>query len=553
MTLKTLFRRRKAQSRGLRGRSRRLRGGRWEMLGLGIQGHESLEQRALMAADLGITLTDGLDFYLPASQVAYTLTLENKGDATATKAALSSALSPAITQATWTAAYTGGGTGPIVGSGPIKTDVTLPAGAKATFTILSTVSPTATGPLVSAATVSLGGTDKTDTDTDTFVPRSIAVAAGAGPTSAPVVKLVDPTTGATLAEQLVFDTKLKTGVQAVLGDLDGDGKPEVIAGTNRGHVAEIRVFSQKVAADGSVTLVRDDRYSLQPFGAGYRHGLVLAAGDFTGDRLDDIIAAPAVGTGEVKLYESTPTAATPLTFLRSFTPFAGGTAGVSLAIADFGTFNDGKVVDATKLDGKGEIVVTSPRGVAPTIQIRDASAATVPVLDTITPFTKAFTGSYAVTTARINKDSIPDIIVAQGRGGTSVVEVYDGGVATAANAKLATFAAFGDLASRNAPISVASVDTDGDGRANAVIAAQSARNAEAWRRFVVVDATTGNGVSLQRDTTTAPLNVRGVLTGGMAQPNTTTVTTTSGLQYRDLTVGTGSKPSSNTATVRVNY
>jgi hypothetical protein len=506
-----------------------------------------------MAADLGITLTDGLDFYLPASQVAYTLTLENKGDATATKAALSSALSPAITQATWTAAYTGGGTGPIVGSGPIKTDVTLPAGAKATFTILSTVSPTATGPLVSAATVSLGGTDKTDTDTDTFVPRSIAVAAGAGPTSAPVVKLVDPTTGATLAEQLVFDTKLKTGVQAVLGDLDGDGKPEVIAGTNRGHVAEIRVFSQKVAADGSVTLVRDDRYSLQPFGAGYRHGLVLAAGDFTGDRLADIIAAPAVGTGEVKLYESTPTAATPLTFLRSFTPFAGGTAGVSLAIADFGTFNDGKVVDATKLDGKGEIVVTSPRGVAPTIQIRDASAATVPVLDTITPFTKAFTGSYAVTTARINKDSIPDIIVAQGRGGTSVVEVYDGGVATAANAKLATFAAFGDLASRNAPISVASVDTDGDGRANAVIAAQSARNAEAWRRFVVVDATTGNGVSLQRDTTTAPLNVRGVLTGGMAQPNTTTVTTTSGLQYRDLTVGTGSKPSSNTATVRVNY
>jgi hypothetical protein len=553
MTLKTLFRRRKAQSRGLRDRSRRLRGGRWETLGLGIQGHESLEQRALMAADLGITLSDGLNFYLPASQVAYTLTLENRGDATATKAALSSALSPAITQATWTAAYTGGGTGPLVGAGPIKTDVTLPAGAKATFTILSTVSPTATGPLASAATVSFGGTDKTDTDTNTFVPRSIAVTEGAGPTSTPVVKLVDPTTGATLAEQLVFDTKLKTGVQAVLGDLDGDGKHELIAGTNRGHVAEIRVFSQKVAADGSVTLVRDDRYSLQPFGADYRHGLVLAAGDFTGDRLADIIAAPAVGNGEVKLYESTPTAATPLTFLRSFTPFAGGTAGVSLTIADFGTFDQGKVVDATKLDGKGEIVVTSPRGLAPTIQIRDASAATVPVLDTISPFTKTFTGSYAVTTARLNKDSIPDIIVAQGRGGTSIVEVFDGTVATAANAKLATFAAFGDLASRNAPVSVASVDTDGDGRANAVIAAQTARNAEAWRRFTVVDAATGGGVTLQRDMTAASLNVRGTLAGDTARPNLTTITTASGLEYRDLTVGTGARPTSNTATVRVNY
>lgn len=553
MTLKTLFRRRRAHSPGFRGRSRRLRRGGWETLGLGIQGHESLEQRALMAADLGITLTDGLDFYLPGSQVAYTLTLENKGDATATKAALSSALSPAITQATWTAAYTGGGTGPLVGAGPITTDVTLPAGAKATFTLLSTVSPNATGPLAVSAQVSLGGVDRTATDTDAFVPQSLAIAAAAGPTSSPIIKLVDPTTGATRAEQLVFDTKLKTGVQAALADLDGDGKPELIAAPNRGQVAEIRVFSQKVAADGGVTLSRDARYSLRPFGDSYGHGLTFAVGDFTGDGRADLAVARAIGDGEVKLYESTPTAATPLTFLRSFTPFAAGTAGVSLAIADFGTFANGTVVDATKLDGKAEVVVASGRGIAPTIQIRDASASNVPVVDTITPFTKTFTGSYAVTTARINKDSIPDLIVTPNRGGTSIVEVYDGIVASAANAKLATFAAFSDLASRNAPVSVATVDTDGDGRANAVIAAQTARDAEAWRRFLVVDATAGNGVSLQRDMTLAPLNVRGALAGGATRPSVVTVTTASGLQYRDLTVGTGATPASSTAQVRVNY
>ena len=552
MMVKTLFQRRPTQSRGVRGRSRRHRGTRWETLGLGIQGHESLEQRALMAADLAITLSDGLDHYLPGSQTAYVLTITNNGDATATKAALSATLPAAISQSTWTAAYTGGGTGPVVGAGPLKNDITLPAGARATFTVLSTVSPTATGPLTATAQVSLGAVDKTATDTNAFVPRSLAIAAAAGPTSTPLVKLVDPATSATLAEQLVFDTKLKTGVQAVLGDLDGDGKPELIATPNRGHVAEIAVFSQKVATDGSVTLVRDDRYSLQPFGSDYRHGVTLAVGDFTGDGRDDLAVARAIGNGEVKLYESTPTAASPLTFLRSFTPFATGTAGVSLAIADFGTFTNGTVVDATKLDGKAEIVVASGRGLAPTIQIRDASGANVPVLDTITPFTKTFTGSYAVTTARISKDSIPDLIVTPTRGGTSTVEVHDGVVATAANAKLATFAAFGDLASRNAPVSVAAVDTDGDGRANAVVAAQSARNAEAWRRFTVVDATTGTGVSLQRDTTAAPLNVRGVLAGG-ARPITTTVTTSSGLQYRDLTVGTGAKPSSTTATVRVNY
>lgn len=235
MTLKTLFRRRQAQSRVLRGRGRRLRGGAWETLGLGMHGHESLEQRALMTANLGITLTDGLNHYLPGSQSAYVLTITNSGDATATKAALTATLPAAITQSTWTAGYAGGGTGPVVGAGPIKTDITLPAGAKATFTVLSTVSPTATGPLTATAQVSLGGVDRTATDTNAFVPQSLAIAAAAGPTSTPVVKLADPTTGVTRAEQLVFETTLKTGVQAVLGDLDGDGKPELIAASNRGR------------------------------------------------------------------------------------------------------------------------------------------------------------------------------------------------------------------------------------------------------------------------------------------------------------------------------
>ena len=506
-----------------------------------------------MAADLGITLSDGLDFYLPGSQTAYVLTVVNSGDATATKATLAGNLPAAISQATWTAAYTGGGSGPVVGSGPLNASLTLPAGAKATFTVLATTSPSATGPLVTSVKVTLDAVEKTATDTNAFVPQSLAVAAAAGPTSTPVVKLVNPTTGATRAEQLVFETAHKTGIQVAVGDLDGDGKPEVIAAPNRGRVAEIAVFSQKVADDGGVSLVRDTRYSLQPFGAAYRSGLTLAVGDFTGDGRADLAVARAVGNGEVKIYESTPTAAAPFTQLRSFTPFAAGTAGVSLAAGDFGTFADGKIVDAAKLDGKAELVVASGRGLTPTVQIRDVSSATGAVLDTISPFTKSFTGSYAVSTARVNKDGIPDVVVTPLRGGISSVEIHDGTVAAAANAKLATASAFGDLASRNAPISAVPLDTDGDGRANAITVAQEGRTAEAWRRFTIVDATTGNGVSLQRDTAAAAVSIRGLLAGTAPRPNTTTVTTGSGLQYRDLTVGTGAQPASSASTVRVNY
>lgn len=551
-TLKTLFRSRQPRSRGLRGRSRRLRGGHWEMLGLGIHGHEWLEQRALMAADLAITLTDGLAYYLPGGQTAYVLTIRNTGDATATKAALTASLPAAITQSTWTAAYAGGGTGPVVGAGRIDTDITLPAGAQATFTVLSTVSPTATGPLAVTARVSLAGVERTDTDTNAFVPQSLAITSAAGPTSRPVVKLVDPATGTTRAEQLVFDASLKTGVQAAVGDLDGDGKPELIAVPNRGQAGEIVVFIQQVAADGGVTLIRDPRYALQPFGASERSGLVLAVGDFTGDGRADIAVARAVGDGEVKLYESTPTAAAPLTPFRSFTPFPRGTAGGALAIADFGTFTNGTAVDATKLDGKAEVVVASGRGGPPTIQVRDASAAAVPVLDTISPFTKAFTGSYSVTTARLTKDSIPDLMVAPTRGGTSTVELYDGAVASAANAKLATFTAFDAAATRFAPVAAAAVDSDGDGRANAVVAVQSGRSAQAWRRFLVADGTGGGGLAITPDPSAPAASIRGGIVGGVRSA-TGTVTAASGLQYRDVTVGTGAKPSSNTAGVTVNY
>jgi hypothetical protein len=67
-------------------RSRRHGLGAWERLGLGLGDLEQLEQRSLMAADLVLSFNDNIaanvdrTFYSPASQVVYTLTVENKGE-----------------------------------------------------------------------------------------------------------------------------------------------------------------------------------------------------------------------------------------------------------------------------------------------------------------------------------------------------------------------------------------------------------------------------------------------------------------------------------------
>ena len=548
--------------------------GAWERLGLGMEGLglgnlEQLEQRSLMAADLVVTLNDNIaanvdhSFYSPASQVIYTLTVENKGDATATEALLTTSLASSITQKTWTAAYTGGATGTTSGTGDLNTKITLAANGKAVFTIVANVGAAATGDLVSSATVAaatgeINTGDNSATDTDHFVRRSIAVADDAGWSSTSLVRLVDPSDGKMIAQAFPFEPDFKTGVRTALGDLNGDGKVEMVAVCNYGRIAELVVFQQNIASDGTVTLVKDASYSLKPFGAGYDRGLNLAVADFTGDGVNDVAVSKAYGNGQVKIYESTPaTPAEPLRLYRSFVPFPSGTGGAAIAAADFGTVSAGRVVDAVQRDGKAELVVGSGAGQAAVVRIYDVSTAVPAVVDTIRPFTAGFTGGVSVTTGRVNSDSTTDIIVSQGRGGSSLVEAYDGRLGTAANARLARFAAFSDLATRSAPVVAAGVDTNGDGQVDLIDAVQGGAGESSLRHFSTAGVRQGGLSGLVGSLTLAAPAALSGKSAAVGFPNAMTdssfTTTSSGLRYKHLVVGTGASPSSSTATVKVNY
>jgi hypothetical protein len=247
----------------------------------------------------------------------------------------------------------------------------------------------------------------------------------------------------------------------------------------------------------------------------------------------------------VKVYESTPSAATgPLTLLRSFVPFRAGTGGAALATADFGTVTGGRVVDPVRRDGKDELVVVSGAGMAPVVRVYDVLNSVPAVVDTIRPFSGIASGSLSVTTGRVNADSTPDIIVSQGRSASSIVEVYDGRLGTAANAGITKFAAFADLATKSAPVVTAGIDTDGDGRLD---------------RFDVVQG--GAGEASLRHYTTA-----GVRQGGLAgiagsqglsaaafRSDKGLITTASGLQYKVLVDGTGASPTKDSDKVTVDY
>jgi hypothetical protein len=362
------------------------------------------------------------------------------------------------------------------------------------------------------------------------------------------ISLANPVTGAVIAPPVTaFNPNVRTGVRTAVGDLDGDGNLEVAAVPGYGQAARIAVFKQIVATDGKVTLARDTRYDLLPFGAGYDRGLSLALADFDGNGLADVAVSKSSGDGAVNVYRSTPSAANgPLSLLTSFTPFPNGKGGATIAAADFGTVAGGKVVDAVRGDGKAEIAVGSGIGSAATVKVFSVAAGKADLLRTVNPFTPSFTGGMDIAVARVNDDSIPDIIVAQGLGGRSQVQVINGRLDTPKTAApLARYGAFADLATRAAAVSIAGIETGDDGRAAAVTVSQLGGHGGKVRRLnATTGAVLGNSGGLAGDLRIA---------AAVSPLDTGTFTTASGLQVTRLWAPSGTTSPTDSSTVTVDY
>jgi peptidylprolyl isomerase len=543
-------------ARRRRARSLKRRGGassglaRWETLGFGLGdallATESLEARAMMAADLTIDIDDGSAWYSAGTEVTYRVGVVNIGNATATNALVSTSLATKLSSITWTAAYSSSGaSGATSGSGNLaNAKITLEAGKRVDFEIVGTVAADATGNLVSGATVTLGSETESDTDTDTRAPKSIVITHDAGWNSTPLVRVIDPVDDTVRASfQAYEDATLRGGLQAVVVDLDNDGRDEIVTAPGRGRVAEIRVFKSN---DAGTAYTEDASYRTTPFGAGWKGGVSLAAGDFNGDGRVDLAAAKATGDGEIRIFHGQAGADPIADAFRTIRPFSANfLGGATLAAADLGTFSDGTTVNAGKQDGRAELIVGSGPTVAPVVRVYDTSAATPIVIDTIRPFSPALLGGVAVAAARVNTDGIPDIIISSGRRGNSATEIYDGKIGAATNARLKQYEAFAALGRTSSPGSAQAIDQDGDGKLDTIYSVQGAGGTGSLTKITLTNSgvtrSTVAGVS-------GPLNV--AATGVRANPDL--ITTASGLRYVDLKVGTGAVAAASSS-VRVTY
>jgi hypothetical protein len=114
------------------------------------------------------------------------------------------------------------------------------------------------------------------------------VVTGAGTGGGPHVKAFDPRTGAEVRSFMAYGETFRGGVTVAAADVDGDGRADIITGAGPGGGPHVKVFS---GADGSVLR------SFLAFDAAFRGGVFVAGGRANADANGDIVVGAGTGGG----------------------------------------------------------------------------------------------------------------------------------------------------------------------------------------------------------------------------------------------------------------
>lgn len=155
---------------------------------------------------------------------------------------------------------------------------------------------------------------------------------GAGRDGGPMVQVFEGD-GTLKAQWFAYSESLRTGIKVTTGDLNGDGKDEIITGVGAGGGPQVRVFD----ANGKSKFGN----GFFAFDSSFRGGCDVTVGDFNGDGKAEIAAAAGPGGApHVRVFSRKGR------FLGTeFRPFASDNkGGVALATANVDGGNDDELV-----------------------------------------------------------------------------------------------------------------------------------------------------------------------------------------------------------------
>jgi autotransporter-associated beta strand protein len=273
------------------------------------------------------------------------------------------------------------------------------------------------------------GGDGNDVElTSAPAPQRYAVARGPG--SSPQVNVYDQT--GFLYSIMAYSPVFGGGVRVAMGDINGDGVPELVTAPGPTGGPDIRVFDGVTHALINEFLAYD---------LAFTGGVFVALGDVNGDNFLDIVTGAGAGGGpHVKAFFGTNGV-----LVSSFFAYAAAfTGGVTVAAGD------------VTGDGIAEIITGPGTGGGPHVRVFNAAGG---VVNEFLAYDAAFFGGIFVAAGDIDGDSKADIITSAGKGGGPHVKAFNG----LTSATIASFLAY-DPNFRGG-VTVAAADLDGDGRA----------------------------------------------------------------------------------------
>jgi hypothetical protein len=223
---------------------------------------------------------------------------------------------------------------------------------------------------------------------------------GAGPGGTPMVAVFDGATGQLIRQFTAYTTAFTGGIFVAAADFNGDGRADIVTGADAGGGPEVRVFDGATGA-----IIRDFMAYDVHFGGGVR----VAAGDVNGDGVPDIITGAGPGGGpQVKVIDGVTGG-----LLQTFMAYAVG-------------FHGGVYVAAGDVNGDGHADIITGAGAGGGPQVKVISGANGSLLQTFMAYNPGFSGGVRVAAADIEGNGLADIITGPGPSGGPEARVFQG-------------------------------------------------------------------------------------------------------------------------------
>lgn len=266
------------------------------------------------------------------------------------------------------------------------------------------------------------------------------------------VKVFAGETGQSLFSIQPYGANFAGGIRVAVGDLNGDGVPDIITapGPTTGAPQRVRAFNGVNGAPLNGTLGT----GIFPFGPGYKGGIQVASGDVNDDGTPDfVVGADTANTNPQVRVINGATGANFSNWLGGFSPYTGTSfGGVRVAVGDVNG------------DGKGDIIV-SPGAGTPTVKVYNAAASSFAtgLIRSFSAYTTNVTGGVFVAAGDLDGDGRAEIVTGAAANPNGQVRIFNGTTGTVLRSLTLTGQGL------SGPARVALGDINGDGRLDLVV------------------------------------------------------------------------------------